>query len=193
MLLQWWFVTDLSQWVHVPAKPFFTDSGHIEWKASGQPVPLLVALAQNGVFLNVAQMRKLLGKFKVAIPPRLDKAALQKFVVETFICSEESRTKAFDYLGEASKEDGFLDSDLEDIVSCLDEEDANALDLKEMKAKKKERRGCKANQLRRCRFQIESKAPGKAEEEEEEEGEGEEGAQSKAEERAKDRAEEGLV
>ena len=72
---------------------------------------------------------------------------MKKFVVETSICSEEDRKKAFDSMGAASKEDDYLDSDLEDIVSCLDEEDANALDLKEMKAKK--RRGCKAKQVTR--------------------------------------------
>ena len=65
---------------------------------------------------------------------------MKKFVVETFICSEEDRKKAFDSMGAASEEDDYLDSDLEDIVSCLDEEDANALDLKEMKAKKRRKR-----------------------------------------------------
>ena len=36
----------------------------------------------------------------------------------------------------ATSKDDVLDSDLEDLVSCLDDEDANQLDLKELKEKK---------------------------------------------------------
>ena len=43
--------------------------------------------------------------------------------------------KLFESLESNSKEQT-LDSDLEDVVSCLDEEDANTLDLKELKEKK---------------------------------------------------------
>ena len=139
MLLQWMHITDLKHWLHVPAKPFLSDAGIIEWALDGQPVPLAVAMVKNGISLNVAQMRKLLQLLQVPIPYGANKAGLQKLLIESVLVDDDEKRKAMESLESKSTEQP-LDSDLEDVVSCLDGEDANTLDLKELKEKKRLKR-----------------------------------------------------
>ena len=139
MLLQWMHITDLKDWLHVPAKPFLSDAGVIEWALDGQPVPLVVAMAKSGISLNVAHMRKLLQLLQVPVPAGTNKSGLQKLLVDSVLVDPGARAEAFESLESNSKEQP-LDSDLEDVVSCLDEEDANTLDLKELKEKKRLKR-----------------------------------------------------
>ena len=138
-LLHWRHITNINDWVHVPARPVLSSAGRIEWEKTGQCLPLVLACIQNGLQLNVAQMRKLLKHFQVAVPPNLNKASLQQFLVSTFLDKDEDQKKAMQHFEAASKDD-ILDSDLEDLVSCLDDEDANPLDLKELKEKKRLKR-----------------------------------------------------
>jgi len=60
--------------------------------------------------------------------------------VEHFLGNKDDQKKAMDAFQAADADDIMMDSDLEDLVSCLDEEDANQLDLKELKDKKRKKR-----------------------------------------------------
>ena len=140
MLLQWWHIVEMNDWVHVPAKPFVSDVGAIEWVLAGPPMPLVVALAKNALFVNVGQLRRLLKSLGITIPAGTSsKAGMHQLLVESVLGDPEERKHAMSSFEQASKEEP-LDSDLEDVVSCLDEEDANNLDLKEPKEKKKKKR-----------------------------------------------------
>ena len=139
MLLQWWHIVDMNDWVHVPAKPFVSDVGAIEWALTGPPMPLVVALAKNALFVNVGQLRRLLKSLGIKIPAGTSKAGMHQLLVDSVLGDPEERKHAMSSFEQASKEEPF-DSDLEDVVSCLDEEDANTLDLKELKEKKRKKR-----------------------------------------------------
>lgn len=135
-LLQWRHITILKDWVRVPVKPFVTQPGTIEWMRNGQPMPLPIALVQKGISLNVQQVRRLLGILNITIPTT-DKASLHKLLVESVLETKDDQGKAMDAYTMASKEEP-IDSDLEEVVSCLGEEDANALDLKDLKRAEEE-------------------------------------------------------
>ena len=124
----------------MPARPVLSNAGRIEWEKSGQCLPLVLACIHNGLQLNVAQTRKLLKHFQVTVPPNLNKGSLQQLLVSTFLDKEEDQKKAMQQFDVGSKDDDTLDSELEDVVSCLDDEDANPLDLKELKEKKRLKR-----------------------------------------------------
>ena len=138
-LLHWMHITKLDDWVHVPTKPFVTEDCTIEWMRTGQPLPLPIALVQGGVELNVVQLKKLLAILKINRQGCNDRAGLHTLLVENILCNPDEKQKAMNAYERAGQEEP-LDSDLEDVISCLDEEDANTLDLKELKEKKKKKR-----------------------------------------------------
>jgi hypothetical protein len=171
-LLQWKFITDLSHRLHVPTLPFLADDGSIQWKATGPALPLQIALAQGGHAWSVAQMKRLLKQFKIQVAAGLNKAGLQQCLVEHFLGNKDDQKKALDAF-QAADANVMMDSDLEDLVSCLDEEDANQLDLKELKDKKRKKRYPK-NLPWTARFQTGTKDRKARAEEKEEAGEAKE-------------------
>ena len=112
--------------------------GAIEWALTGPPMPLVVALAKNALSVNVGQLRRLLKSLGIKIPAGTSKAGMHQLLVDSVLGDPEERKHAMSSFEQASKEEPF-DSDLEDVVSCLDEEDANTLDLKELKEKKRKK------------------------------------------------------
>ena len=142
--LQWMHITKLDEWVHVPTKPVVTENCIIEWMRVGQPVPLPMALVQEGVELNVAQLKKLLAILKINRQGCNDRAGLHTLLVENILYNPHEKQRAMDAYERAGQE-APLDSDLGDVISCLDDEDANTLDLKELKEKRKKKRYQKLN------------------------------------------------
>lgn len=136
--LHWMHITNLDDWVNVPTKPFVTASSAIEWMRDGQALPLPVALVQGGISLTVAQVKRLLDTLKIDRQGCTNKAALHSLLIDNVLRNSSERQKAKDAYDAAGQE-APLDSDLEEVISCLDEEDANNLDLKELKEKKKKK------------------------------------------------------
>ena len=137
--LQWMHITDMDAWVYVPCQPFVTTGMTIQWVKSGNPVPLPVALVQNGISITVAQIKRLMDKLGICRKGCNDRDGLHQLLMDNILASESDKKAAKDAYAEAGK-DVPLDSDLEDVISCLDAEDANDLDLKELKEKKKKKR-----------------------------------------------------
>ena len=106
-----------------------------DWAASS----LAHCLGAGGVELNVVQLKKLLAILKINRQGCNDRAGLHTLLVENILCNPDEKQKAMNAYERAGQEEP-LDSDLEDVISCLDEEDANTLDLKELKEKKKKKR-----------------------------------------------------
>lgn len=140
--LEWRHITVLKEWVHVPTEAILHPQGRIVWKKVDQALPLPLAYClQGNSMLTAAQIKHLIRKLGIPQTSATTKAAVQQYLLEALLGDKDQQQKAFMLFEKnVGKHDQPLDSDLEDVISCLDEDDANALDLKELKAKKRQKK-----------------------------------------------------
>ena len=140
--IQWRHIVDLSDWLQVPVKPtmMYENVGPLGWVASGNPLPLDVAVVQAAISLTVKQMRSLLKLYNVKVAGNASRATVEKMLVETVLQDEAMRQEAFKKFKAKTKtkdDDDDLDSELSEVISELAQDEFNQQDLKEYKQKKK--------------------------------------------------------
>ncbi len=141
--IKWHRIHRLDDWVSVKAEPGLVHGhkGPVGWKSCGTPIHLAHAACVAGLFLTHMQMCDLIKHLGGTLP----KGTLSKKVVHTHLISmvvpEDEKEKAMQYVGDigGGPDDGF-DTDFSEVVSELGQDDANIQDLKDLKAKKKNRK-----------------------------------------------------
>eukprot|EP00438_Fugacium_kawagutii_P030972 Skav203548 [mRNA] locus=scaffold3576:25249:29754:+ [translate_table: standard] len=141
-MVQFFYIWDLDDWLDVPVEPILLggNSGPIGWVPTGEaPLPLHLAALVCGHNMTFQQALGLLRMFdgadglKANPSKNIVMTALIKCVVPEHLQERAlSHLKAIE-----AKEENMFDSDFSEVLSELDQDDANAQDLKELKEKKK--------------------------------------------------------
>ena len=146
--IQFHFVVDLDDWVHVKAEPFLAGArGPVMWRrvCDEQQLPLpclnlLGAALVDGHNITYQQMKELASSaFGVSIKGNPPLKEVQEQLLNLALHGKELEM-AKKRLEERCPPDDDIDSCLSEVISDLDQDDANHNDLKELKAKKRQRR-----------------------------------------------------
>lgn len=136
-LVEWHHAWDLSDWLYVPTKPVVLNkgAGPMVWVKTGSPQTFIQKTCLEGVSLTVVQMKHLLADLGVTIPKGTRKRAdFQALLIEACLHDQELQDIAKGNLGKQECEDKEGESDLDEILSILGEDDANFAEVKKYRA-----------------------------------------------------------
>eukprot|EP00438_Fugacium_kawagutii_P028052 Skav235470 [mRNA] locus=scaffold1269:62205:66386:- [translate_table: standard] len=137
-LLQWHHITDLNDWKLVPSKAaLVSDRGPIGFVKTGEAVPLHWQVCLEGADLVVTHLKDIIESMggipqgykkqlqtqliRMTLPADLQEAALQNIAAKEAAAAEQDE----------------VDSELSEILSDLDKEEGNAMEIKDLKKKRR--------------------------------------------------------
>ena len=131
-------IHELDDWLVVPTKPqlLHPGTGPLGWIRVGEPEPIPASLCKKGVQITVKQIKQVLDDMKVAYASNLKRKDLQILLIKTCLVHLEEQDAAIAKLQGAS---GTPEPDLDDILTLLEEDDANYQEAKKLKKQNKKK------------------------------------------------------
>jgi hypothetical protein len=134
--LGWHHIWDLDDWVVVPTKPHLLHPGvgPIGWIRVADPIGLPQAICLEGVQITVKQMKHLLEALGVSYQKNMNRVALQKLLIQSCLAPGEEQEQALGKLGrDTVQHEHEAGSDLDEILSALEEDEANYQEVKKLR------------------------------------------------------------
>ncbi|CAE7344097.1 unnamed protein product [Symbiodinium sp. CCMP2592] len=137
--LKWRHIVDLDDWAFVPTEPVLLNQtlGPIGWKKSGESMSLQCAVCLAGLPLTVVQMRDLVKLLGGHVKGNASRKTVEEHVWGLSFPEDELEAAKAAAKPNVEEHDNDWDSELSEVISELDQDDANKQDLQEMKARKK--------------------------------------------------------
>ena len=162
MAFDWHFVLNLEDWLEVPVNPCIVrNGGPVGWEKNGHPLPVATSLCLHGASMTFAQAKRLIKHLGGAIPSNPSKRKLQLILIENLVPQELQQFAKDQLPNEKKKEEDGIDTDFSEVLSELDNDEANRQDLKDFKEKKKTRRYKKKAELQEPVEGKKKRQPGK--------------------------------
>ena len=130
---------DLNDWAFVPTEPVLLSqaSGPIGWKKSGLSMSLQCAVCLAGLPLTVVQMKDLVKLLGGHVKGNASRKTVEQHVWGLSFPEDELEAAKAAAKTRAAEQDNDWDSELSEVISELDQDDANKQDLQDLKARKK--------------------------------------------------------
>eukprot|EP00434_Breviolum_minutum_P035507 symbB.v1.2.031433.t1/scaffold3648.1/size52728/2 len=159
--LAFFHVIDLQDWAVIPCEPSLSKGrrGPIAWKRIGDGRPLHFEICVQGVSLPQGQLVQLLRHLGVPCRKNESKDSLQLKLIHATL-PEELRGLSLEAF-QLNYAEEVLDSDLENVIEELGQDDANLQDIQDIKKKIKQKRAKKKIGLADKPLQPKRKAKGK--------------------------------
>ena len=145
--INWHFLDSLDHWLSIPVKPTSLNRfGPILFQQVGEPCPLLLARIKEGLALTAKQCHAVLNHHGVAFTAQMRKMELYHAICAIYLDSEAEIEEALaksnlnEAAGGDAEAEGEMDSDYEDLLDHVEEDNMNDPDLKAEKAKLKKRK-----------------------------------------------------
>ena len=144
--LQWHHITDMSDWAVIPTSPVLANDsqGPICWKKNGGATSLLRNICLAGLPLTVMQMKDLIAVMGGSKLPGNCSRKHAEDVLWSIAFSEDelanARASANTRCTAAAAQEEDMDSEFSEVLSELDQDEANKQDLREYTAVKKRAR-----------------------------------------------------
>eukprot|EP00434_Breviolum_minutum_P020595 symbB.v1.2.018159.t1/scaffold1437.1/size118820/2 len=138
--IMWHHIWDLEDWVEIEVGPCMVSEhrGPVGWKASGEILPLEVAALANGLSMTFQQAKGLLTTLApdATLPANPSKKLVMQRLIN-MVVPENLLEQAMSHIQKAEDpEENMFDSDFDEILSELGQDEGNQQDLKEYKKKR---------------------------------------------------------